>query len=118
MIGLKVYVGGARLRTGVTLGLGDDARMLQATRVQGNAVEDVPPLMVGLAVLGAAGAPAWQIHALGGVLLVSRLLHAQGLASSPGRSFGRGAGTLGTLLVQLGMAAALIAAALGAAPRP
>jgi uncharacterized membrane protein YecN with MAPEG domain len=80
----------------------------RATRVQLNAVEDVPVLMVGIGALATLGMPAWYIHMTGLVLLVSRIVHAFGLASSSGMSAGRIVGTVGTLLVYLAVAGALL----------
>src|SRR5690606_23117869 len=77
-------------------------------RVQMNAVEDVPVLMVGIGALGLLGMPAWYIHMAGLVLLVARVLHAVGLASSSGFSVGRAAGTMGTFLVFLAVGGALL----------
>jgi uncharacterized membrane protein YecN with MAPEG domain len=73
-----------------------------------NAVEDVPVIMAGILALGLLGLPAWYIHMSGLVLLLARILHAVGLASSSGFSIGRLAGTLGTLLVFLAVAGALL----------
>jgi len=42
------------------------------------------------------------------VLFVSRILHAYGLAGSGGFSIGRAVGTMGTLLVFLAIAGALL----------
>ena len=107
MLGLKMYVGARRgqmkLPSGET-----NPEFNRATRVQLNAVEDVPVLMVGIAGLAMLGMPAWYIHMCGLVLLVSRVLHACGLAASGGFSIGRAVGTLGTLLVFLAIAGALL----------
>lgn len=107
MLGLKMYVGARRgqlkLPSGET-----NSEFNRATRVQLNAVEDVPVLMVGIAGLAMLGMPAWYIHMCGLVLLVSRILHATGLASSSGISVGRLVGTMGTMLAFLAIAGALL----------
>jgi uncharacterized membrane protein YecN with MAPEG domain len=107
MLGLKMYVGARRgqmkLPSGET-----NPEFNRATRVQLNAVEDVPVLMVGIAGLAMLGMPAWYIHMCGLVLFVSRILHAYGLAGSGGFSLGRAVGTMGTLLVFLAIAGALL----------
>lgn len=107
MLGLKMYVGARRgqmkLPSGET-----NPEFNRATRVQLNAVEDVPVLMVGIAGLAMLGMPAWYIHMCGLVLFVSRILHAYGLAGSGGFSIGRAVGTMGTLLVFLALAGALL----------
>jgi uncharacterized membrane protein YecN with MAPEG domain len=107
MLGLKMYFGARRgqmkLPSGET-----NPEFNRATRVQLNAVEDVPVLMVGIAGLAMLGMPAWYIHMCGLVLFVSRILHAYGLAGSGGFSIGRAVGTMGTLLVFLAIAGALL----------
>ncbi len=107
MLGLKIYVGGSRARLKLPSGE-TSPEFNRATRVQLNAVEDVPILMVGIAGLALLGMPAWYIHMCGLVLLVARILHAYGLASSSGFSIGRFAGTMGTLLVYLAVAGPLL----------
>jgi len=113
MLGLKLYVGNRRAKHRVPSGDVNHPEFGRATRVQLNAVEDVPVLMVGIAVLAMLGMPAWYIHMAGGGLLISRIVHAFGLASSSGFSAGRLIGTLGTLLVYLAVAGALIVHAFG-----
>ncbi len=105
MLGLKMYVAAnrGRIPSGETT-----PEFNRVQRVQMNAVEDVPALMVGIGALAMLGMPAWYIHMVGLVLLVSRVLHATGLASSGGFSIGRAAGTTGTLLVYLAVAGALL----------
>jgi uncharacterized protein len=107
MLGLKMYVGARRgalnLPSGET-----NAEFNRATRVQLNAVEDVPVLMVGIAALAMLGMPAWYIHVTGLGLLVVRIAHAFGLARSSGFSVGRLIGTLGTMLAYLAIAGALL----------
>jgi len=107
MLGLKLYVGGQRGKLKLPSGQTND-EFNRAMRVQMNAVEDVPPLMAGLVALGVLGMPAWYIHMAGLVLVVSRVLHAVGLAGSSGFSLGRAVGTMGTMLVYLAVAGALL----------
>lgn len=108
MIALKMNVG--RVRTSEKVGFGDGANeaMQRAIRVQGNAVEDVPVVLLGLLGLAALAAPVVLIHALGGSFLVGRILHAVGLGGSSGSSFGRLVGTLVSLIVMLVTAGACI----------
>jgi uncharacterized membrane protein YecN with MAPEG domain len=107
MMALKMYVGNRRGVLKVPSGE-TTPEFSRATRVQLNAVEDVPVLMAGIAGLALLGLPAWYIHMCGLVLLVSRILHATGLAGSGGFSIGRLVGTLGTMLVYLAVAGALL----------
>ncbi len=115
MLGLKIYVGARRGQLRVPSGDTSNAGFARATRVQMNAVEDVPVLMAGLLGLAFLGMPAWYIHAAGGVLFIARILHAAGLAQSSGFTFGRAAGTMGTFIVYLGIALPLLVHAFGAA---
>jgi uncharacterized membrane protein YecN with MAPEG domain len=107
MLALKMYVGARRgqmkLPSGETT-----AEFNRVTRVQLNAVEDVPVLMVGIAGLAMLAMPAWYIHMCGLVLLVARVLHAYGLAGSGGFSIGRAVGTMGTMLVYLAVSGPLL----------
>jgi uncharacterized membrane protein YecN with MAPEG domain len=105
MLGLKMYVAAkrGRLPSGETT-----PEFNRVQRVQMNAVEDMPALMVGIGALGLLGMPAWYIHMAGLVLLLARVLHAVGLAGSSGFSIGRAAGTMGTFLVFLAVGGALL----------
>lgn len=101
MLFLKLRAGATRARTKVNFGDGGNEDMQRALRVQGNAVEDVPIALIGIGALAYMAAPIMLIHGLGGVLLVSRVLHALGLGGSSGFSIGRFAGTIGSLVVLL-----------------
>ena len=105
---LKLNVGRARVQQKVNFGDGNSEPVQRAIRVQGNAVEDVPITLIGLLGLAVLSAPVLLIHILGGGLTVSRVLHAIGLGRSSGSSFGRGVGTLGSMLCLLGTAGACI----------
>src|SRR3990167_6469796 len=104
MILLKGNVGRVRTSEKVGFGDGNNEALQRAIRVQGNAVEDVPVVLVGLLALGLMNAPVLLIHALGATFLVARILHAIGLGGSSGGSPGRMFGTLLTLIVMLATA--------------
>lgn len=108
MILLKGNVGRVRTSEKVGFGDGNNEALQRAIRVQGNAVEDVPVVLVGLLALGLMNAPVLLIHGLGATFLVARILHAIGLGGSSGGSPGRMFGTLLTLLVMLATAGACI----------
>ncbi|KCZ91643.1 MAPEG family protein [Hyphomonas johnsonii] len=108
MLALKMNVGRVRTKEKVMFGDGANEAMQRAIRVQGNAVEDVPVVLIGIAGLAALSAPVVLIHALGGSFLVARIFHAIGLGGSSGSSLGRMVGTLVTLVVQLVTAGACI----------
>lgn len=99
MLALGVIVSVARLKTRIDLGDGGNATLLQAIRAHGNNSEYVPIALIMLAALELMAGPPWLLHGLGGALTLGRLLHAQGLYQSSGRSFGRVLGTSLTWLV-------------------
>ena len=72
MLALKLYVGNRRGVLKVPSGE-TTPEFGRATRVQLNAVEDVPILAAGLIGISLLGMPAWYIHLAGAVLVVSRI---------------------------------------------
>ena len=89
VLSARVVMGRQKHR--VALGDGGNDDMVLRTRVFGNAAEYIPVGIGALALLTLLGLPAYCIHAVGGVLLVGRLLHASGLTAgkpTPGRLFG------------------------------
>ena len=112
LIALSVNVVRARRRYRVGLGTGTDEGMQQAVRVQANFAEYVPLAVVLLVLCEMlADLPTVAVHAAGIVLVTSRVMHAWGLARSPGTTFGRFYGTAGTWLVIIGLSLWLIWAA-------
>lgn len=101
----------ARWRYGTSLGTGTEPGMTRAVRVHGNFVEYVPLALVLLLLAELNGLPALFLHGAGAVLLASRALHAWGLGTTSGRSFGRFYGTAGTWLVLLALSLSLLYAA-------
>ena len=99
--GILINVMRTRQVTKTEFGLGDDPRLEQAFRVQANFVEYVPLILIILGAIELLGLDSRLVHSLGGLLLVSRVLHALGLGRSTGTSPGRFLGTLGTWLVLL-----------------
>lgn len=85
-----------RVKTKVSFGDGGVPALQQAIRVHGNAVEYVPIAMLLLIALELAGLGEVLLHVLGVVFTSSRVIHALGLGSRMGRSFGRYWGTVGT----------------------
>ena len=68
----------------------------------------VPLILLLMLIAEFQGAASLVIHAFGVILMISRLLHANGLGRSGGYSFGRFYGTLGTRLVVLGLSGLLL----------
>jgi uncharacterized membrane protein YecN with MAPEG domain len=108
MLILKLNVGRVRASKRINLGDGNDESMQRAIRVQGNAIEDVPVVLLGLIGLGLLEAPVMLIHGIGATFLVARVLHAVGLGGMPGLGVGRLIGTLLSLIAILVTAGACI----------
>ena len=107
-LAIALAVNAARVRGKYGVGLGDGGKpeLLQAIRMHGNFAENAPLGLVVLLVLELTATAAWTIHALGGALVIGRVLHAWGLSRSADRSFGRAAGTVLTWTM-IGVAGAL-----------
>jgi uncharacterized membrane protein YecN with MAPEG domain len=118
LVALSVRVSRARRRYGVDLGPGQEPRLQQSIRAQANFAEFVPFAALLLVIAEIQGLPAAALHAAGIVLVASRVLHAVGLARSPGASFGRLSGAAGTWLVILALSLWLLWAATGASRSP
>ncbi|MEM7708764.1 MAG: MAPEG family protein [Pseudomonadota bacterium] len=101
VIYLSFRVAMMRRAGGIGIGDGGNSSLSKAIRVQGNAVEYVPLALVLLLLLELNGAQAAMLHALGGTLVLARVLHAWGLSSSAGVSIGRLYGTMLTWIVIL-----------------
>ncbi|MEM9939693.1 MAG: MAPEG family protein [Pseudomonadota bacterium] len=105
---LKLNCGRVRMATQVNYGEGDNEAMAKAMRVQANAVEDVPIVLLGLIGLAAVSAPVALIHGLGGTFFVGRVLHALGLGSATGTGLPRLFGTIISLFAILITAGACV----------
>jgi uncharacterized membrane protein YecN with MAPEG domain len=97
-----------RRKGAIGLGDGGDRDLQQCIRVHANAIENLPLALLMLLILELRGIPAPWLHGLGAALILARALHAWGFSRRKGVSFGRFAGTLGTWLVMLAMAAMLL----------
>jgi uncharacterized membrane protein YecN with MAPEG domain len=111
LLGLSARVVGLRRKHQVGIGTGAVTALERAVRAQANFTEYVPLALLLIALLELNGLDAWVIHGFGAVLVIGRVLHAQGLNRSAGTSAGRFIGTLLTWLVLL--AAGLTAAFVG-----
>ena len=83
------------MRYSLKVGLGDGghARLARAIRVHANAVEWALPTLLLLLLAELNRAPALALHVCGIALVAGRVLHAVGLSSAGGLSFGRSVGT-------------------------
>lgn len=103
-----------RKRLKVSFGDGGNAELTAASRAFGNAAEYIPPYLAILILLALLDfQPVW-IHAVGGAMLLGRVLHAWGLSQTKQPSFGRMSGMILTQLALIGGAGALIGCAFGA----
>ncbi len=90
----------------IGIGDGGDKRLTRKIRVHANFIENVPTALLLLALLELAGLAESWLWALGGTLLLARMLHAAGFSRRSGYSFGRFWGTVLTWGVLMVMAAA------------
>ena len=103
-----------RKRLKVSFGDGGNAELTAASRAFGNAAEYIPPCLAILILMALTGfQPVW-VHAVGGAMLLGRVLHAWGLSQTKQPSFGRMSGMFLTQLALIGGAGALIGRAFGA----
>jgi uncharacterized protein len=110
LVALSAQVVLARRRYRVRFGTGTEEGLQQAIRVQANFAEYVPFAALLLVFAEITGLPSAAVHGAGILLVASRILHATGLARSPGLSFGRFYGTAGTWLVIFGLSLWLLLA--------
>ena len=96
LVFMAVRVSYTRGKLKVDLGDGGKDGMLRAMRIHGNAAEYIPISLILLFFLEMQGSAHWFLHVCGITLVVSRLLHMQGLMQSatltPGRLAGTGLG--------------------------
>ena len=103
-----------RKRLKVSFGDGGNAELTAASRAFGNAAEYIPPCLAILILMALTGfEPVW-VHAVGGAMLLGRILHAWGLSQTKQPSFGRMSGMILTQLALIFGAGALIGRAFGA----
>ena len=93
LVFMAVRVSYTRGKEKVDLGDGGKDAMLRAIRLHGNAAEYIPISLILLFFLELQGSAHWFLHVCGIVLVVSRLLHMQGLMQSSKLTPGRLAGT-------------------------
>ena len=102
LILLRTLVTIERAKTGISILHQDNMTLAEKIRRHGNFVENVPHGLILLAVVEVAGASLGLLHAIGGLLLLSRLLHPFGLtqdnAAHPLRIFSGILGSLSMLL--------------------
>ena len=96
-----------RAKNEVDIGDGGNDAMQKAIRVHANLVENAPIFLIGLALVELIVGSTLAVAILGGIFVVSRILHAIGLSMSTGVTMGRFVGTIGTMTATTGTAAYL-----------
>lgn len=89
---LAIRVARQRGISKVGLGTGGDAVLERASRIHGNAAENIPIVLILLGLAEACGSTPFLLHGIGIALTLGRLLHVWGLIQSSGASVGRAAG--------------------------
>ena len=114
LLAARVIAG--RVRHAVQLGDAGREDMALRIRVFGNFVEYVPLILLLSALAESLGAARWAAHAVGGALVLGRLLHAWGLSRTAKFSPGRFIGTNLTFAALLGAAFAALRTAFARDP--
>ena len=96
MIGLSMYVSQLRADQDVSIGMGTDPALLERVRRHGNFVENVPMVLLLIAMAEIVGLGAVWLHAAGLILVVSRIIQPIGLRHNATFTAARLAGNLGT----------------------
>ena len=90
-----------RGKEGIGIGDGENKTMARAIRVQANFLENLLPFAMLFVVYELAGGNHYVLLLSGVVFCAARVMHAEGLGKSAGRTFGRYWGTALTWLVLL-----------------
>ncbi|WP_260582665.1 MAPEG family protein [Sphingopyxis sp. PET50] len=98
---LTMRVGRVRGQEKVSIGDGGNERVIRRMRAHSNFVENTAFVLILLALVELGTGPSTWLWAVGAVYLVGRILHALGM---DGMMWGRTAGTVITMLIQLGLA--------------
>ncbi|MEM6626737.1 MAG: MAPEG family protein [Pseudomonadota bacterium] len=83
LLWLGVRVVGQRRTKSISVGDGGDDLALRTIRAHANASEWMPLCLIGLFALVSLSAPAWLVHAGGGLLTLGRLMHPVGMTGGP-----------------------------------
>ncbi len=95
---LTIGIVKVRMKSGISLGDGDDENLKRQMRVQANFLENFLPFSILFILLEISSASIILLHITGTVFLIARLIHAFGFSKKSGRSFGRYYGTVFTWL--------------------
>jgi hypothetical protein len=109
---LSVATSALRGQTGIGFGDGGNPKMAGRMRAHGNFIENVPVILIAMALAESMGSPVWFILAAGWLLFVSRLIHAAGMYGMGGKVM-RGLGSGLTLLILFALGVHLLVVAGG-----
>lgn len=104
LILLSARVIRARRSERVAIGDGENRKLRRAMRVQANFTEYTPLALLLIAFAELQGAPAWNIHLLGAILIAARAVHAFGVGQEPENLRFRVVGMLATFFVLISAA--------------
>jgi len=110
---LYIRVSQRRLGQKIGAGSGGDTELEQRIRAHANLIERAPLALILLYLFEQTGASAAAVHAYGATFFIARLCHAQGISNSFNRSPGRLLGSIGTLLVLLGLSVVVLLRSFG-----
>ena len=102
---LSVNVVRTRRASKVNIGDGGDQLLQRRIRAHGNFAEYVPLVLLLIVFAEEGGAATWLVYALGGALLLARLMHGFALSSLTLRPFHRTGGVVLTMIVLASAAA-------------
>ncbi len=113
LIVLYLRVSQRRLAQKIGAGSGGDTELEQRIRAYANLIESASLALILLYLFEQTGPSAVSVHAYGATFFIARLCHAQGISSSFERTPGRLLGSIGTLLVMLGLSVVVIMRSVG-----
>lgn len=108
LLALAINVVRWRRQAQIALGDGGNKDLQRAIRAHGNAIEHIPVVLVGLALLESGGAASVALHGYGALFFIARVMHPLGLMRKPSVNASRQLGVLFTWLVMLAMAVHLL----------
>jgi len=98
---LGAMVSVMRAKTGIAILHGDNMALAERIRRYGNFIESVPLVLILMSAVELGGASANWLHAIGGILLISRLIHPLGIDHKKPATPARIIGSLGTRIATL-----------------
>ena len=99
--GLTAHVIMLRVKTGVSIMDGGNIHLAERIRRHGNFMENVPLVLLLMALAELNGVGSMWLHASGALLIIGRLLHAAGLKHDQPTAIGRTTGISITILAGL-----------------